>query len=475
MKLHYLQYQLNTRNISATWNLHKTRDFSGYCLCRKEEQTNPDLLRIEVPTHPEEGILRIDLPGCGWADIKGIPLSTLSECLNHIFSDYEKWTFARENASEINLSSLLEVAGDLLQTAIVIINNEYRYIARNLAGKQMFPWEYVAEDEVARLTWEKDFYAIQNYRTNFIYPSADGNPDMICHNIFLNDTYYARLIAFSTEQEVSATFMDLFQEISTAVEKCMNGQGAQFWKKHKNQEFLQEIEQLLDHKIQAESGVLSRYGWMEQHEYQVIRLRIFDQYPITTGGEYLLHKIEANFADCCVLKRENDYVCIRNLSLSYVKDLQRNLAPFLRENLIKAGISNTFTGLSHLAVYDMETIDALTVGTEQDPDFWYFRFKDYTFDILLKYGSSRYPFKELLHPAIFILKDYDAAHHTELLDTLKLYLKLHENASRTAQDLNIQRSSLLKRLNRIEELSGIQIAKDHLYLQLSCYLEDHPS
>lgn len=469
MKPQYLQYQLNVRGLQTEWNVRKTKEFKGYCVCRKREKTDPDQLRIEADQDVTENGILIGLDDCGWIAVKGIGLGELSRCLNEIFSDYEKWKFARENADGIQISSLLEVAGDILHTVVVIINNEYRYIAKNSIAQREIPEEYVSEEDVARVTWEKEFFSTQNNKEDFCYLNTDTDISMMCHNIFFHDLYYARLIAYSAESEISGIFMELFHEIAIAVEARMKVQGIDFWKGRKNQKFVQQMEKLLDQENVTDTNIFAGYGWEEQQEYQVIRFRIFYQYPIMVSGGYLQHKIESNFTDCCVLRRENDYVCIRNLSLSHMKDLHGTMAPFLREHFIKAGISNPFTGISKLAVYDMQTMDALNVGMEKDPDFWYFRFKDYAFEIFMKYGNSRYPLKELLHPAIFILKNYDELHQTELLKTLKVYLELNENASHAAETLNIQRSSLLKRLKRIEELSKTDITAEHLYLSVSCH------
>lgn len=76
--------------------------------------------------------------------------------------------------------------------------------------------------------------------------------------------------------------------------------------------------------------------------------------------------------------------------------------------------------------------------------------------------------------ALHVLKDYDSKNNTELYKTLKIYLKLERNALQTAKALFIHRSSLFYRIERITQLTKINLddPKERLILQLSyCLME----
>lgn len=75
----------------------------------------------------------------------------------------------------------------------------------------------------------------------------------------------------------------------------------------------------------------------------------------------------------------------------------------------------------------------------------------------------------LRHPAIFTLQRYDAANHTELLDTLDSYLKHNGSQNLTAEALHIHLNSLKYRLRRIVELTDIDFknSEEMFYLQVS--------
>ena len=80
--------------------------------------------------------------------------------------------------------------------------------------------------------------------------------------------------------------------------------------------------------------------------------------------------------------------------------------------------------------------------------------------------------KKLMYKSTLML--YSGKNNTELYKTLKIYLKLERNALQTAKALFIHRSSLFYRIERITQLTKINLddPKERLILQLSyCLME----
>lgn len=78
-------------------------------------------------------------------------------------------------------------------------------------------------------------------------------------------------------------------------------------------------------------------------------------------------------------------------------------------------------------------------------------------------GSSE--LQEIMMEIIKPLVDYDRSSGIELLNTLREYLNSNYNISQTARNLHIHRQSLLYRLNRISELTGMSMnSHDDLFV-----------
>ena len=70
----------------------------------------------------------------------------------------------------------------------------------------------------------------------------------------------------------------------------------------------------------------------------------------------------------------------------------------------------------------------------------------------MKLLADEMPGKRMVHPMIQRLIDYDAEHHSDYLETLKVYLRNESSISVTASLLHMHRNSLQYRINRIEQL-----------------------
>ena len=83
--------------------------------------------------------------------------------------------------------------------------------------------------------------------------------------------------------------------------------------------------------------------------------------------------------------------------------------------------------------------------------------------------------KLLRHPLLNQLRKYDQRTGSDLYQTLFFYLKNERGISKTAQEMNIHRSTLLHRLERIGELSGMILndPDQRMHILLSYYLEKY--
>ncbi|HEX2988520.1 MAG TPA: helix-turn-helix domain-containing protein, partial [Chloroflexota bacterium] len=69
------------------------------------------------------------------------------------------------------------------------------------------------------------------------------------------------------------------------------------------------------------------------------------------------------------------------------------------------------------------------------------------------------------------LEDHDRKAGGELLKTLEAFFQCHGNLSRTAEELSLHRNSLLYRLQRVEEISGLEMDDPEVRLSLQVALK----
>lgn len=67
------------------------------------------------------------------------------------------------------------------------------------------------------------------------------------------------------------------------------------------------------------------------------------------------------------------------------------------------------------------------------------------------------PYEEVADPRLNAVADYDTAHGSFLMDTLRAYLRSGCNARDAARFLNLHPNTLRYRIARVEALSGLDL------------------
>ncbi len=140
-----------------------------------------------------------------------------------------------------------------------------------------------------------------------------------------------------------------------------------------------------------------------------------------------------------------------------IEEILGKIVNFLKDTFLKAGVSNAFTGFEELADSYLQAEKALDVGSRKKPYRWIYRFDEMALDYMLERSSSELPVKLVCSDKVLELKAYDEAHHTDYYHTLKTYVENQQNAVQTAKKLFIHRSTFLYRMEKIEELTKLDL------------------
>lgn len=152
----------------------------------------------------------------------------------------------------------------------------------------------------------------------------------------------------------------------------------------------------------------------------------------------------------------------------------KKLRTFLSQFNAYCGISNSFDNLLSISDYQTQATDAMKIGKVLDADNRVYLYEDYCLPAIMMPCIKQIPKNNYISPIITQLREYDEKHSTELLNTLKVYIRNLCNTSDSADELHIHRNSLLYRVNKIEELTDSYLKDYHtfMHLTLSFYIED---
>jgi purine catabolism regulator len=142
-----------------------------------------------------------------------------------------------------------------------------------------------------------------------------------------------------------------------------------------------------------------------------------------------------------------------------VEDTRAQLASRTPSGLVAAGISRPATGLTALRDAYREAKDAVSIAHELgDPGqtTFYGDLKLYQFLLALKERNLEH-MRRFFQETISALVEHDERKQGDLLRTLEGFFAANGNLAKAASDLDVHRNTLVYRLERISELTGLDL------------------
>jgi DNA-binding PucR family transcriptional regulator len=137
-----------------------------------------------------------------------------------------------------------------------------------------------------------------------------------------------------------------------------------------------------------------------------------------------------------------------------------------------AGISSPVEGIRSLSQAARQSSIALDTAFDRRDGQWVLSFSDCALDYLLHSIRTDLAPRHLIAPEWLALLEHDRKSGTQYFQTLKTFLLMERDIPKTARTLIIHRTTLLYRLDRILELTGLNLDDPdrRLYLLLSLRL-----
>ena len=170
-------------------------------------------------------------------------------------------------------------------------------------------------------------------------------------------------------------------------------------------------------------------------------------------GRLLREAFHKELPDCHVItyRKATIVVC----STTDAEKVGKLLDLFPASCSVNVGISNPFHKIELLREALSEAEDALATGKSIDPERRIFPFEEFSISIMLRHFSETEDLTRYIHPAVLLLLKYDDQYKSKLLPTIREYITNNCSIKKTAEALFLHRNSVIYRLHKAEEISGL--------------------
>lgn len=199
----------------------------------------------------------------------------------------------------------------------------------------------------------------------------------------------------------------------------------------------------------------NKMNWQEGEKYSFLTFRhMKDQEILAFNIKPFLHSLKKIFNDSYCEIVNYDLVCITHKSsfFSLNDDEKNKFIDILKQYQLICGCSKDFYSFHGLSSYYMQTTIALRHSMKSDKYFPLSLYEDKISKYVPTFFNDHHEGIYFTHPIIETLWSYDLDHKSDLVLTLYHYLVCERSYGITADALNISKSTLHYRLNKIKSL-----------------------
>lgn len=179
---------------------------------------------------------------------------------------------------------------------------------------------------------------------------------------------------------------------------------------------------------------------------------------------YLCATLEGFLPRCTAVTHDDLLVCFRVLTQEAEDDLGGILAPYLQNMNFRAAVSAPFQDIFKARDRYLQACAILESGSRHAPGQLVYAAEDFILPYMLEHCTGGFDAENVLMPGVRRLRELESG--IDYWDTLRRYLDNECNASKTAQELHLHRSSLLPRLEKIKSVVPLDTPAQRLYLRL---------
>lgn len=220
--------------------------------------------------------------------------------------------------------------------------------------------------------------------------------------------------------------------------------------------------------------LLDTLGWNGEDSFLCIRLQNQREDPSGVLGHMLHSDLFRCFPGNFVMFLERQQCLVLNLTRNSqgLSEIRHRLSPLCRDYCLYAGVSSPVKGILALCQAAKQSEIALERAFELRGPDWVQSFSDCALEYMLGSIRSGLEPRYLAAPEWLALRQFDQEHDTRYFDTLRTYLLMERDIPKTARALIVHRTTLIYRLKKIGELTGLDLENPdlRLYLLLSLRL-----
>ncbi|MEN8905141.1 MAG: helix-turn-helix domain-containing protein [Clostridiales bacterium] len=394
--------------------------------------------------------------------------------------------------SNNGIDYLIDETYKVLGNPIFIVDNNYRYIAKNIGADKINPdslYRRIITQEIAEngVNEEGRLFIKKNNLDEIL--SKTSNPFYFYNEVFKKGSMLLTIRVHNIEVG-HMMLLEEFKNFTTIDYECFlklsyfvaqELQKNSFYINNKGQMFSYFLIDLLKsefpsiHNINRRLSIL-KYQLLntfyiciistqqKENPHNELSILIQQLQNILTGHIYAIYNNQL-----VILFNKKNNSELSNYCISELKKTSIH-------NKIKIGLSNPFDDITLIKTYYKQAVRTIEYINQLNKYYGLYYYKDYTYYDILNNCQANHNLLNFCDPDLMILLKYDKKRSSNLMTTLYHFLEESANSKLTSKALFIHKNTLHYRLDKIKSIlsnpltSGDSLFKYHLSFRILIYL-----
>lgn len=423
-----------------------------------------------------------------YIDERSLDVFSLSNMVFGFFDKISGWHSAMQKLLDEHapVEEFVRASIPIFQNAITISDYDLRLLVNCSDIEENGQRKIVISQEFSRIPDAISLRFADMYKKQicmqepFFFKGQMEDPDgeNYCINLFLGDQYIGACSIRNRIRPLLQSDLLLFQQFAEYIRRVLSVQthaasGTVITMKAIFSDLLQNFPVSSEDLAQAMT-LLNKNLEIQKtafSQWQCIVIRSANEGKTLPAG-YLCSALEHALPLSTVVAHNGFLVCYRVIAQGKEdeSDIQGLLMPYFRDMNFRGGVSVPFSNVFKAHEYYMQAKAILETGCRLAPEQTVYTFEAYALHYMLHQSTGEFDADMLLSPGLKRLRSCENS--VDLWNTLHRYLDNECNASKTAQELYLHRSSLLPRLEKIRTMVHFDTPEQRLYLRMCFALCD---
>jgi hypothetical protein len=331
------------------------------------------------------------------------------------------------------------------------------------------PGSSLPEQAIVRLLAIQRYGEARKDHGLVLYDNKNTGTRSWCYNIGPSGAHIGRLMVYEILREINDRDAALLCLFAPYIEQVLRDVSADATVDAGKMYYC--VRDMLSHKLVSEEHLvqaLKEEHWHIDDEYFCMLLEVMSDGVTRLGLQTIAATLDATLPKHYHIVFENRLVYVFNLTALGHDDEEvlRHVTPVFRDVLLHAGSSEPFENFKDIYYYYLQASEALVYGARKNLNFWYYRYRDYSFDAIIDRCQDKRPPEAFRPRGLRLLDAHDKKYDTRLSDLLKLYLQNNLSVTQTARASFSSRSTCIRHLQSIREISHLDLDDPHTRLEL---------